>query len=111
MLNKEDEYLLKKGEHINFGEGESDDYTEFGEREILKDFDIKEQANIYLNDHDKISIFNFLEWLDKQGFTKHYEIKTFYTGSGFYDGEDFNWFGIYSDEDVEKKIDDWVNSE
>lgn len=106
---------LKAGIHINFGQGDYDDYTEFGEREVLKDFNITEQAKIYLDNHsgskdDPISIWKFLEWLDEQGFTKPYEILTFYTGSGFYDGEDFDWFDNYTPDQVLEHMENFEDS-
>ena len=106
---------LKAGIHINFGQGDYEDYSEFGEREVLKDFNITEQAKFYLDYHngskdDPISIWEFLEWLDEQGFTKLYKIFTFYTGSGFYDGEDFDWFGNYTSEQVLEHMENFEDS-
>lgn len=104
-------YDLKAGDFINFDEGEYEDNHQFGHRQVLKDFNIQEEARKYIDEHEMLSIYDFLESLDKNGLTKPFEIKSFYIGSGFYDGNDFDWFENLSSEDVDARLDKWQDEE
>ena len=111
MLGVDKNYNLKAGDHINFGEGEYEDYTEFGDMEVLKDFNIQQEAGKYIKEHSTLSIYDFLSNLEEAGLVKKYEVKTFYIGSMSYDGNDFDWFENFSNEEVENNIDKWLNEE
>ena len=104
-------YDLKAGDYICFDEGEYEDNHQFGHRQILKNFNIQEEAKKYIDEHKTLSIYDFLECLDEKGLTKPFETKSFYIGSGFYDGNDFNWFDNFSSDDVEKRLYDWQDEE
>lgn len=95
-------YNFKKGDAVLFGDGEWECYTEFGHRISLKDFNLQRQAIIYLKDKggynpDKTTLFDFLEWLDKQGFTKSLKFERIFCGAG-YSKYDFDFFGLVSSE-------------
>ena len=95
-------YNFKKGDAVLFGEGEWEDYTEFGHRVALKNFNLQEQATSYLKDKggynpDKTTLFDFLEWLDKQGFTSPLKFEKIFCGAG-YSKYDFDFFGLISSE-------------
>ena len=82
-----------------------------GDMEVLKDFNIQQEAGKYIKEHSILSIYDFLSNLEEAGLVKKYEVKTFYIGSMSYDGNDFDWFENFSNEEVENNINKWLNDE
>ena len=103
-------YDLYVGEIIRFGEGEYEDYYQFGDRIVLKNFNIQDEAKHYLDESKVIGIYDFLKRLDSKGLTKEVNDRTFYIGAGYVDNnQDFDWFENLSPEEVQKNIDDYYN--
>lgn len=104
------DYNLHVGEILRFGEGEYEDYFTYGNRVVLKDFNIQDEAKKYINESKIIGTHDFLDWLDSHGFTKEVEDRTFYVGSGYVDNnQDFDWFENLSAEEVQKNMDNYYN--
>ena len=103
-------YDLYVGEIIRFGEGEYEDYYQFGDRIVLKNFNIQEEAKHYLDESKVIGMYDFLKRLDSKRLTKKVNDRTFSIGDGYVDNnQDFDWFENLSPEEVQKNIDDYYN--
>ena len=53
----------------------------------------------------------FLSLLDAKGFTKSYDVKTYYIGDGFHAYNDFDYFECYTPEQVKQHMEDFYDEE